>query len=81
MGLCGIRAALIKERQPFCHQRPRGGVRYFERIGFQIEQAYWFYEDIIRAEEPNLPQFQLKIICRSKYPFCYSWSYSSLTSA
>lgn len=31
-----------------------------ERIGFQIEQAHWFYEDFVREENPKLPSYSLK---------------------
>jgi hypothetical protein len=32
----------------------------FERICFQIEQAYWFYEDFYREKEPSLPHYTLR---------------------
>lgn len=31
-----------------------------ERICFQIEQAYWYYEDFVREQNPNLPYYNLK---------------------
>jgi len=30
------------------------------RLGFQIEQAYWFYEDFSRPSNPLLPKLTLK---------------------
>lgn len=30
------------------------------RLGFQLEQAFWFYDDFFRAENPTLPKMNLK---------------------
>jgi mRNA-decapping enzyme subunit 2 len=30
------------------------------RLGFQLEQAFWFYDDFYRAENPALPKMNLK---------------------
>lgn len=56
----------------FLFSLPMEELNSFERLGFQIEQAYWFYEDFFR--EPNsqflkmltLPQFGAEIFKR--YP-------------
>ena len=32
----------------------------FERICFQIEQAYWFYDDFYRERDPRLPRLHLR---------------------
>jgi mRNA-decapping enzyme subunit 2 len=31
-----------------------------ERIFFNLEAAWWFYEDYYRENDPTLPQFTLK---------------------
>jgi mRNA-decapping enzyme subunit 2 len=35
----------------------------FERIFFQLEQAWWQYEDFYREENSKLPKFDLKSFC------------------
>jgi hypothetical protein len=32
----------------------------FERLGFQIEQAFWFYDDFYRPAHPHLPRLNLR---------------------
>jgi hypothetical protein len=32
----------------------------FDRIGFQVELAHWFYLDFYREEDPSLPNLHLK---------------------
>ncbi len=41
------------------------------RLGFQLEQAYWFYEDFYRSAAPHsLPKVKLKAFCRLLLPRC-----------
>lgn len=50
---------------------PREEVGSPARLGFQLEQAYWFYDDFYRVENPALPKMNLKrfIQCLlSRYP-------------
>lgn len=37
------------------------------RLGFQLEQAFWFYDDFYRAENRSLPKFNLKTFAMYKY--------------
>lgn len=32
----------------------------FERLGFQVEQAFWFYDDFYRPSNPHLPKLTLR---------------------
>ena len=32
----------------------------FERLGFQVEQAFWFYDDFYRPIHPHLPRLTLR---------------------
>lgn len=32
----------------------------FERLGFQVEQAFWFYDDFYRPSNPHLPRLTLR---------------------
>lgn len=32
----------------------------FERLGFQIEQAFWFYDDFYRPAQKHLPKLTLR---------------------
>ncbi|KIW03730.1 uncharacterized protein PV09_05038 [Verruconis gallopava] len=41
-----------------------------ERICFQIEEAQWFYEDFIRAQDPQLPQMNLRRFCELIFQHC-----------
>lgn len=41
-----------------------------ERIGFQIEEAQWFYEDFIRPLDPTLPSLNLRTFCRLVFQYC-----------
>ncbi|OIR57580.1 MAG: mRNA decapping complex catalytic subunit Dcp2 [Amphiamblys sp. WSBS2006] len=46
----------------------------FQRIGFQIEQAFWFYEENYLPENPDLPQFRLRPFFQQLYeeaPFVF----------
>lgn len=50
---------------------PREEVGSPARLGFQLEQAHWFYDDFYRAENPGLPKMNMKkfIQCLlSRYP-------------
>ncbi|KAI9291324.1 DCP2-domain-containing protein [Neoconidiobolus thromboides FSU 785] len=41
-----------------------------ERLGFQIEEAHWFYEDFIRELNPSLPNFTLKNFSNKLFTHC-----------
>jgi len=41
-----------------------------ERICFQIEQAYWYYEDFVREQNPNLPYYNLKNFSAKFFRHC-----------
>jgi len=41
-----------------------------ERICFQIEQAYWYYEDFAREQNSNLPYYNLKNFSAKYIFFC-----------
>lgn len=38
---------------------PEEELKSFERIGFLIELAHWFYEDHVREQQPGLKTFSL----------------------
>lgn len=43
----------------------------FERLGFQVEQAFWFYDDFYRPSHPHLPRLTLRSfgkILLQRYP-------------
>ena len=39
---------------------PEEEVASHSRLGFQIEQAYWFYDDFYRVENRKLPKLSLR---------------------
>lgn len=39
---------------------PASELASIERIGFQIEQAHWFYLDFVRPHNQSLPQWNLR---------------------
>mmetsp|Transcript_4405 Transcript_4405/g.6224 ORF Transcript_4405/g.6224 Transcript_4405/m.6224 type:complete len:390 (-) Transcript_4405:27-1196(-) len=41
-----------------------------DRLFFQLEQAWWFYEDFIADENPKLPHFSLKTFARLLFDHC-----------
>lgn len=40
------------------------------RLCFQVEQAYWFYEDWVRDSQPNLPSYTLKRFSEIFFKVC-----------
>ena len=42
------------------YNSPREELASFERILFQLELAFWYYEDHFRERDPSLPKFQLR---------------------
>lgn len=49
-----------------------------ERIGFQIEEAHWFYEDFIREQNPTLPALSLKAFSFHVFKHCpllHKWAH------
>ena len=52
------------------------------RIGFQIEEAHWYYEDFIRPLDPTLPSLNLRNFCSLIFQHCPLLSdYSGLSAA
>lgn len=50
---------------------PEGELRSKERLGFQIEQAFWFYEDFYRQASPQaLPKLTLKAFAEQMINHC-----------
>nr|2A6T_A Chain A, Spac19a8.12 [Schizosaccharomyces pombe]2A6T_B Chain B, Spac19a8.12 [Schizosaccharomyces pombe] len=48
-----------------------------ERLCFQIEQAHWFYEDFIRAQNDQLPSLGLRVFSAKLFAHCpllWKWS-------
>ncbi|EPX70732.1 mRNA decapping complex catalytic subunit Dcp2 [Schizosaccharomyces octosporus yFS286] len=48
-----------------------------ERLCFQIEQAHWFYEDFIRAQNDQLPSLGLRVFSARLFAHCpllWKWS-------
>ncbi|EEB09786.1 mRNA decapping complex catalytic subunit Dcp2 [Schizosaccharomyces japonicus yFS275] len=48
-----------------------------ERLCFQIEQAHWYYEDFIRAENDQLPSLGLRVFSAKLFSHCpllWKWS-------
>ncbi|KAI8068489.1 Dcp2, box A domain-containing protein [Gongronella butleri] len=41
-----------------------------ERIGFQVEQAHWYYEDFIRPLRPDLPSIKSKAFATMIFQQC-----------
>jgi hypothetical protein len=39
---------------------PPEELQSFERILFMIEQAHWYYLDVYRGQDPNLPSYNFK---------------------
>ncbi|KAJ9086503.1 mRNA-decapping enzyme subunit 2 [Entomophthora muscae] len=49
-----------------------------ERIGFQIEEAHWFYEDFVREQNSSLPGLTLKAFSNRMFQHCpllHKWSH------
>lgn len=44
----------------FVMNLPREEISSAARLGFQLEQAWWFYDDFYRLENPKLPKMSLK---------------------
>lgn len=68
---------LIDLQSRFIINIPEQELASIERICFQIEQAHWFYEDFVRAENSSLPSFSLKDFSRLFFlncPLLYSWA-------
>src|SRR4051812_27357812 len=41
-----------------------------ERILFQVEQAFWFYEDFVRPQQARLPHYTLKNFSAVLFKHC-----------
>jgi hypothetical protein len=42
---------------------PQEELRSFDRLFFQLEQAWWFYEDFERERDRSLPKLQFRDFC------------------
>lgn len=52
------------------------------RLGFQIEEAHWYYEDFIRPLNPSLPSLNPRTFCRLVFQHCpLLAAYSGLSEA
>ncbi|RKP16934.1 DCP2-domain-containing protein [Rozella allomycis CSF55] len=51
---------------------PEEDLASFERLGFQIEQAHWFYDDFYRENNPQLPKMNLKSFAEYLFKHCPS---------
>ncbi|CAM9665427.1 unnamed protein product [Choristocarpus tenellus] len=52
--------ALLDVQVRFVLNLPEAEMSSADRLFFQLEQAWWFYEDFIADVHPHLPHFQLK---------------------
>eukprot|EP01132_Coremiostelium_polycephalum_P005949 gene5949-7409_t len=49
---------------------PQEELESFERLLFQIEAAYWFYDDFYREERPSLPKYSLAEFTKAFFYHC-----------
>jgi mRNA-decapping enzyme subunit 2 len=55
-----LRKALLIFFSRFIINLPEEERSSFERLGFQVEQAFWFYDDFYRPTYPHLPRLTLR---------------------
>ena len=51
---------------------PEEDLSSYERLGFQVEQAYWFYLDFYRDSDTSLPKYKLMTFARELFKHCPS---------
>lgn len=49
---------------------PASELETFERIFYQLEQAHWYYEDVMREEDPALETYTLREFCINFFQVC-----------
>ncbi|GAQ86324.1 NUDIX hydrolase domain containing protein [Klebsormidium nitens] len=54
----------------FVLNAPEEELKSFERIGFLIELAHWFYEDHVREQQPALRSFSLSDFIAAMFKHC-----------
>lgn len=63
--------AVILFFRRFIMNLPAEEIASAARLGFQLEQAWWFYDDFYRLENPRLPKMNLKVFIQAlleRYP-------------
>jgi mRNA-decapping enzyme subunit 2 len=65
-----LEEALDKVEARFIYNLPESELSHGERLFFQIEQAHWFYEDLLADNNPTLPHFKLKPFAELLFDHC-----------
>lgn len=65
-----VEAAFEQLSLRFFLNLPQDELNSFDRIFFQLSQAWWFYEDFLREENDKLPQLDLRLFCEQFFHEC-----------